>query len=92
MIDEFDLDQDGEIDEQEFLQIMMDEPLRRSVLGLHTSTGKRAASAPAATSVSHTAMSAGRNQYYEFYRQSRYVAAIGSHIASGSSSQMRLTS
>lgn len=26
MIDEFDLDQDGEIDEQEFLQIMMDEP------------------------------------------------------------------
>ena len=30
--------------------------------------------------------------YYEFYRQSRYVAAIGSHIASGSSSQMRLTS
>jgi len=26
MIDGFDLDQDGEIDEQEFLQIMMDEP------------------------------------------------------------------
>ncbi|WFD26781.1 Calcium-binding component of the spindle pole body (SPB) half-bridge [Malassezia nana] len=26
MIDEFDLDQDGEINEQEFLQIMMDEP------------------------------------------------------------------
>lgn len=26
MIDEFDLDQDGEISEQEFLQIMMDEP------------------------------------------------------------------
>jgi len=26
MIYEFDLDQDGEIDEQEFLQIMMDEP------------------------------------------------------------------
>ena len=37
---------------------------------------------------SHIAMSAGRNQYYEFYRQSRYVAAIGSRIASGSSSQM----
>jgi len=26
MIDEFDLDQDGEISEHEFLQIMMDEP------------------------------------------------------------------
>lgn len=25
MIDEFDLDQDGEINEQEFIQIMMDE-------------------------------------------------------------------